>query len=367
MILTTFVALNLNASEIATRERSAPYQDFVGQHSSSPVDYVLGKFKDHKIVSVGEVHENADALEFLTSILSDQRFINDIGTLVWEFGNANNQSAVEAFLAADKLDDSALVAAYHDHTHPWGWPFQSYLNVYRAVWKINHSGRGHIDIINADVPVDWDKIRTSKDYKAALAHRDEYMAGIIEKQILAKGRKAIFYAGEGHANKLDANKNRRTAINLLLEKYPGQIFTTTIHRLFGYDEKVGYYRRTCDGLFDYAFTKNGKSPLAFDLFNSPFGSADSKCLESVPAGYRLQDMFDGYLYLGPPEKYRRSTFIKNFYNGKYLRAVAERTRIAFGRSITETCEIKTVSEFPSFYENFGDDRNKFQSISAWKE
>jgi hypothetical protein len=77
-------------------------------------------------------------------------------------------------------------------------------------------------------------------------------------------------------------------------------------------------------------------------------------------------MYDGYVYLGPLENYNRVDFIKDFYDAKYLKEVAIRTKLAYGQEITGMCGIKDLSEFPAFFENFGRTVGKFQPMDAWK-
>ncbi len=351
---------NSNPSEIVL-----PYSNFILK-SSSPIDYVLSKFHKNQIVSIGEVHENANSLDFLQAILKDKRFIKEVGILVWEFGSIQNQSIVDAALKAEEWDDTMLIKAYKQHTHPWGWPFKDYISVYHTAWKINHAGQGKIIIINADVPIDWELIKLRKDYNKTVFKRDEHMAGIIENKIIKKRLKALFYAGEGHTNKLNANKKRNTVVNLLLAKYPDKIFSITLHKENGYDKKAKHFLRICEGLFDYVFNINGNKPVAFDLNNGPFGRIDKTCARFIPADYNLRDMYDGYVFLGRLENYKRAEFIEDFYDAEYLKKVAERTKMVFGREITKICGINNLSEFPDFFKNFGRADRKYQSLDAWK-
>ncbi|HBW23714.1 MAG: hypothetical protein A2X28_08690 [Elusimicrobia bacterium GWA2_56_46] len=372
--LILFAAVLLNTASISAAapapdpdEAALPYSDFLAAKSSAPVDYIISKFRDYQVVSIGEIHENANSLDFLQAILKDRQFIEEVGVLVWEFGSIQDQNIVDRALNAEQWNDKELISAYKRHTHPWGWPFKNYIDVYHTAWKTNHSGQGKITIINADVPIDWGAIKSREDYEKAMSKRDEHMAGVIEDRIIKKGLKALFYAGEGHANKLNANKKRNTALNLLLTKYPNKIFSITLHKEAGYDESAAQYLRVCDGLFDYAFNLNGSAkPTAFDLNDSPFGRIDGKCAQFIPAGYKLQEMYDGYVYLGPLENYRHVDFIKGFYDKAYLKKVAKRTKLAFGQELTEICGISAVSEFPAFWENSGKTTRKFQPIDAWK-
>jgi len=97
------------------------YINFLDANGSPPVDYVMSKFQHYQVVSLGELHEIEDNLRFLRAILQDERFLKDVGILVWEFGNSNYQHLEDEVLQASTYDETRLVEAYRNHTHPWGW------------------------------------------------------------------------------------------------------------------------------------------------------------------------------------------------------------------------------------------------------
>jgi hypothetical protein len=365
--LAAAMALNLlSVSPVAADDDSAhAYSIYLSSHAAAPIDYVMGKFKTHQVVALGELHECNDSLQFLMSVLNDERFIKDVGALAWEFGNENNQSLVDEFLQSRDADDSRLREAYRNHTHPIGWPFAGYLDVYRAVWKINHSGKGKIRIINADVRIDWSVILSSGDYERAVSLRDEHMASVVADAIKG-GKKILFYAGSGHTRKVFSGGVRTDAVTYLARDYPERVFSIKLHGDNDANDS-GEIVRICDGRFDYAFKMNGDKPAGFDLKGSPFGLADSACMrDMIRKGYKLEDLYDGYLFLGPIEKYKHTSILAGFYSADYLRTVERRYRIVFGRDISEDYGLKSLADLPAMLGQSWEHR-KYQPIDAWKE
>lgn len=252
-----------------------------------------------------------------------------------------------------------------------GLAFEGYLHVYKTAWLINRAGKGKVTILNADIPVLWDNIKRKNDYANIACKRDQHMADLIENEIIKKGLKALFYAGKNHTLKnlkLEDGSFRETAIGILSEKYPDTVFSITTHQANRYNRKKQETRRLCDGLFDFIFAANNNQPVGFDLKGSPFGEADEKDIDYInaPHGLRLDEMHDGYVYLGLFEEYKHTAIIENFYNEAYLRKVADRNEIVFGYNMIEKFKIHEPADFIKILESSGVGNKNLQSISAWK-
>ena len=59
------------AVDVADLEESdyQPFLAYLEQHGASPVEYVTGKFKDHDIVILGEIHEQKETCELICNLV----------------------------------------------------------------------------------------------------------------------------------------------------------------------------------------------------------------------------------------------------------------------------------------------------------
>jgi len=56
-------------------------------------------------------------------------------------------------------------------------------------------------VLLIDPPIDWSKISTRQDLQPQDLNRESHMAAILEREVYAKGRKALFFAGGAHLGK----------------------------------------------------------------------------------------------------------------------------------------------------------------------
>ncbi|MDR0508043.1 MAG: hypothetical protein LBH32_14700, partial [Dysgonamonadaceae bacterium] len=81
-----------------------------------------------------------------------------------------------------------------------------------------------------------------------------------------------------------------------------------------------------NGLFDYAFAANDNRPVAFDLYDSPFGNepfdASELCFKANIGAF--SDNFDGYIFLQPLYKENREKPLLKLYSEEYIDEIKRR-------------------------------------------
>jgi hypothetical protein len=87
-------------------------------------------------------------------------------------------------------------------------------------------------------PVDWSAIKTKADWEPLARQRDTYPAELIEREILARNRKALVIYGAGHFG-LYPDPNLRS---LLDASRPSALFVVTPY--------VGYAQKDCAARFE---------------------------------------------------------------------------------------------------------------------
>jgi hypothetical protein len=223
-------------------------------------DTVLEAFAAHRLVGLGEAHQLQNHHDALTLLLTDPRLPGVVDDIVVEFGNALYQDTIDRFVSGQPVDNADLRLVWRNTTQSphQTWDAPVYEQFFRTVRAVNAPlpPRRQIRVLLGDPPLDWSTVTSFHQLRAiAGAQRDAHAASVIEKQVLARGRRALICYGLGHLA-------RGGSLAGILERGPT------------------------------AGTWLGSVEAA--LF-SPDGPASGQC------GLRLESIVDAALYLGQPE------------------------------------------------------------------
>jgi hypothetical protein len=173
------------------------------------------------------------------------------------------------------------------------WDRPMYDEMFRAVRDVNRSlpPERRLRVLLGDPPIDWREIRTADDYRPWLMQRDSHPAELIQREVLAKGRRALVVYGDGH---LQARSERpgRSLVGIL-EASGTKVFTvtSTFADLSSLQSDVAKWT-----LPAFALLKNttiGQAP--YERFFGPPPPVDF--FKSNP---NIEDHFDAVVVLGAP-------------------------------------------------------------------
>lgn len=174
----------------------------VAPDDSGLADAVLTAFQRHRIVAIGETHgqqEHGDAQQML---LADPRLPQVVDDIVVEFGNALYQPTMDRFVAGTAVDNPELRAIWRNTTQSPGATGDEPIReqFYRTVRAVNWTlpPQRRIRVLLGDPPIDWSQITTQDQVRAFLAQRETHMASMMEREVLAKGRRALICYGSAH-------------------------------------------------------------------------------------------------------------------------------------------------------------------------
>ena len=75
------------------------YVDFINDCNTSPVDYVMGLFDRYDVVILGERdHRDTTQYDLIEQIMSDPRFIDQVGLIMTEIGVYNMTGTVDCIV-----------------------------------------------------------------------------------------------------------------------------------------------------------------------------------------------------------------------------------------------------------------------------
>ena len=163
------------------------------------LDGIFEAFKHHPLVGIGDDHGISKAMDFYIKIIRDSRFAPEVGNVVVEFGAGGRQDIIDSYVAGETVPYTTLRMVWTD-TVGWnptaGW--LGFAEFYAAVRDSNKSlpPEKRIKVWLGEPPIDWS--RPGNQMIDAVNDRDSYPAGIIEREILDRGEKALVIYGGFH-------------------------------------------------------------------------------------------------------------------------------------------------------------------------
>jgi hypothetical protein len=324
-------------------------------------DGIFAAFQTHPLVGIGEHHRIQQELDFYAALVRDPRFAREVGNVVVEFGGTVHQDIIDRYVDGQYVPYTELRKVWTDTV---GWipvvPAIGYANFFAQVRQVNKSlPQGQrIHVWLGDPPIDWSKIKTHADWQALNSTRDTFPAALIEKQILARGKKALIIYGGGHfmpptpgsaGEKMEeAGWRNTTWADIIRRDHPGALYT-----VFPYG---GMQDKTCAQQIE-SLTADWPVPaLATPIKGSDIAAKQYACnkttiqdgnfppamtdaekervLETMKSGPSL--VGDAMLYLGPSDSLTYSPYIPDMYlDLDYAKTVARHNLLQTGQTMPE--------------------------------
>ncbi|MCP4685136.1 MAG: ChaN family lipoprotein, partial [bacterium] len=313
-----------------------------------PIDYVVSKFVDHDVVFLGEFHRIKDN-PLLVQQLIPHLYESGVYTLATEFAGKAEQALIDSLLSSDTYDES--LARHIQMTQYSLWPWQEYLDIYRAAWELNRSlpdTARQFRILGTNCDLDWTPVETKEDFQKPEIRRQVWK-GCSERdwaevvlEPVRQGEKVLVHCGTHHA----FTRYRQPVVdsdgkfvrfgdvrvgNYVREEIGDRAMSIYMHGLwFGLKSEYGKAdRRPIAGAIDQLMAHFGPeaAPAGFDVLDTPFGKlSDDEAIYS--AGYEnftLADFCDGYIWFRPFAEVETVSFAEGFYNEDNIEVARIRT------------------------------------------
>jgi hypothetical protein len=322
-----------------------------------PIDAILNAFRTHSIVALDEGdHTNEPGATFRLRLLRDPRFPTVVNDIVVECGNALYQDAMDRFVAGEEVPYDTLKQCWQNTGQPYEvWDSVIYEEFFRAVRALNatlpHERR--LRVLLGDPPIHWDTIHSAKDWldfmKSPLGDRDAFPSGLIQREVLAKGRRALVVYGRMHLlrgaasfwNALSPANRKIDSLVDLLERDGASVFTIWVSN---YDLELlqGDVRSWKEPSL---FLLKGTIPGAADFtVYSPIGRPDARVGP-------MESKFDAGLYLGHPLTFTYSPISPGLVtDDEYIAMRA--TRVGYRRILFEERGVQVPAEIANWAADF---------------
>jgi hypothetical protein len=253
---------------------------------------IAKEFDTHAVIQLGELHRSLQIHTFIQQMLRDPRFICRADDVVVEFGNSRLQRLADIYGAGGDLTEAQIQSMWRETSVPLTWNTPVYRAVYEAVRGVNgqHLCRHPVRIVLADAPLDWSKIRTTKDLEP-FADRDTAMAETVEREVLRKHHHAFLITGEYHAEKRTSDEadGLRTA-QIIERRHPGNLFSI-----------VTVPSPAAAAALHMGPAPSFKAPRSSDIEHKPFAMTKENwgaATPTKPGEFTIGEVVDGVLFVG---------------------------------------------------------------------
>jgi hypothetical protein len=320
------------------------------------MDGIFAAFKTHSLVGLGEHHRIAQELDFYNALVRDPRFAREVGNVVVEFGGAAHQDIIDRYVAGEEVPYTELRKVWTDTV---GWvPAVTgigYPNFFAQLREVNRSlpPQERIRVWLGEPVIDWDKIKTHDEWFAINRTRDDFAADVIERNVLARGKKALVIYGGAHfelpvpgtaGEKLQKAGWRNANLgDLIRRRHPGALYVAlfyngTANKDCAQDVEHGMSSWPVPALISpargsfVADKLRACSTLRAEDGEFPPGLTDQEKQQIVDATKDVMSQADAVLYVGLSGSLTYSPYIPDQYlDADYRRTIARRYTLQTGQ------------------------------------
>ncbi|HLI89789.1 MAG TPA: hypothetical protein VKV37_13945 [Ktedonobacteraceae bacterium] len=157
----------------------------------------------YPLIGLGEAHRLQEEHDFIQALLYHPALPGKINDIVVEFGNARYQEIIDRFISGQPVANTDLRQIWRNTTITGAnpvWDAPVYEQFFRSVRAVNMMlpPSQRLRVLLGDPPIDWDKVQRKEDWVAYALQRDTHFAGVVEREVLQKGRRALLIAGTNH-------------------------------------------------------------------------------------------------------------------------------------------------------------------------
>jgi hypothetical protein len=313
-----------------------------------PVDAVAGvadAFRTHRVIglSPGQGHGDARGPAFVVALIRDPRITSAATDIVMEGASGRYQAVMDRYTRGERVTAAELRPIWDDTTQQqipgpvWSGEVPA---IYRAVREVNATlpGGRQMRALLGDPPIEWEHVHTPADFRKWLELRDSYPAELIQKEVIAKGRRALVFFGGGHLQR------RQQLTNYVMDDPIAQTVISLVERA-GTRTFVVEHGSESDGLAGWPVptlallrgttlgaalepSRGGDSPTGGQrvaIRNGTFVPIPREQLISI----RREEQTDALVYLGPASTRRELPLAREMCSdAKYVQLRLDRMAIA---------------------------------------
>jgi hypothetical protein len=174
-----------------------------------PIGAIVDAFRSHPVVSVSDPHGVEQVEAFELSVVRDPRIRGIVNDVVIENGNARYQDVMDRFVRGENVPFQVLRRVWDETTQTQAGIATAAPTIYTAIRNVNANlpPAQQLRVLLGDPPIDWDLVRSREDYDKWVIQRDTYPAEMIEREVIARRRRALVIYGQVHTQRKNVLAN----------------------------------------------------------------------------------------------------------------------------------------------------------------
>ncbi|TJY37057.1 tetratricopeptide repeat protein [Pontimicrobium aquaticum] len=188
--------------ESATLKEEPVTKDYKPLVPQDALQAVVKAFDSTSIVAMGERHNVEEVQDFYLDLLSYKPFIDKVNDIVIELGNPLHQDLLDEYIYGGDVSMEELKKVWRDGTHSIVHAYQN-SSIQKFLKKVRDVNKAlpkekKIRVLGGDSPIDWSKIKNSKDWRIMMSRRDRYYGTLVWDEVIDRGRSALLIMGADH-------------------------------------------------------------------------------------------------------------------------------------------------------------------------
>jgi hypothetical protein len=189
---------------------------------------ILAAFDKYDVVAgLGVTNKETDDL--ILALIRNPAFAAKVNDIAVECSNSLYQPVLDRYIAGEDVPLSAVRPVWRNTTQGSCGFSAFYEELFPLVRRINAMlpPDRRLRMLAIDPPIDWSRITKPEDARP-FSDRDQSIAAVMERDVLAKHRKALLLIGLGHVR-----HGTRTAVGRYEARYPHATFVIADYHGFG--------------------------------------------------------------------------------------------------------------------------------------
>jgi len=308
--------------------------DFINKCKTSPKEYVFELFEKNDIVIIGErLHPETTQWDLIYDIVSDQRFINNVGNVFTEYGASDKQYLADEYFAKKYENDTLLEMATTNLLRNVGtnvyWPNRNIFIFFKKLNALNNHLPDSLKIKEhfTDINAFSDSVKTRADYfRIITSNRDSLMASVVINQFNkikkdSKRKKCLVVTNFRHSfNRFENEKSKKgkqymNEAPYIFDAFPGKTANVLINSVAL--ESFMFFAPIHNGAWDKSFSECNNKSIGFDFSKSPFGEDcfDLHFQIGKRTNIKYQDVYTGFIFYTPISDFKIQQGIPYIMNG----------------------------------------------------
>ena len=188
---------NFNNPKVWEESQTTPNSIYNG------VEYILKGFEQFDLVAIGESHGIREVTDFYIELVNNENFRRHVDAIVFELGNSLYQEDLDDYILGITNDTLSIKKLWRDHSSSFlqSGDRSGVSRFFKEVRQINQSSEHKIRILAAEPPIEWARIKNTKDVFKYIDQRDQFYADVVVGEVINKEQKALLIMGSQHFNK----------------------------------------------------------------------------------------------------------------------------------------------------------------------